>query len=44
MRFKITADVTNEQLEEIVNLGRTLSPVVDSVTNGVPVTVTAERK
>lgn len=44
MRFKIKADVTDEQLQEIVKLGPTFSPVFDSVTNGVPVTVTAERK
>lgn len=44
MRFKIKADVTDEQLEEIVKLGSGYSAVLDSVTNGVPVTLSAERK
>jgi uncharacterized OsmC-like protein len=43
MTFRIKADVTDEQLQEIVQLGPTFSPVLDSVTNGVPVRVTAER-
>jgi uncharacterized OsmC-like protein len=44
MRFKVKADVTDEQLEELVKLGPSYSPVFDSITNGVPVAVTAERK
>lgn len=44
MNFKIKADGTDEQIQEIVKLGPTFSPVFDSVTNGVPVTVQAERK
>jgi len=41
--FKIRANVPDEQLQEIVQLGTTYSPVFDSLTNGVPVSVTAER-
>jgi uncharacterized OsmC-like protein len=41
--FKIKADVSEERLQEIVQLGSGHSPVFDSLTNGVPVTVTAQR-
>ena len=44
MNFKIKADATDKELQEIVNLGPTFSLVFDSVTNGVPVTVKAEKK
>jgi uncharacterized OsmC-like protein len=43
VNFKLKADVPDEQLEEIVKLGTGHSPVFDSLTNGVPVSVTAER-
>jgi uncharacterized OsmC-like protein len=43
MKFRIKADVSDEQLRELYQLGPTFSPVFDSVTKGVPVTVTAER-
>ena len=41
--FKVKADVPDEQLKEIVELGTGHSPVFDSLTRGVPVTVRAER-
>ena len=41
--FKIKADVPDEQLQQIANLGSGFSPVFDSVTKGVPVSITAER-
>jgi uncharacterized OsmC-like protein len=41
--FKIRADVPDERLQEIVQLGTAHSPVFDSLTNGVPVSVAAER-
>jgi len=41
--FKIKADVPDEQLQEIVQLGTGHSPVFDSLTRGVPVSVKAER-
>jgi uncharacterized OsmC-like protein len=41
--FKITANVPDDQLQEIVQLGTAHSPVFDSLTNGVPVTVSAQR-
>ena len=43
MSFEIRADVSDEQFEEISQLGRTFSPVLDSLTKGVPVTVQAQR-
>lgn len=44
MAFKIKADVSDKELDELIQLGPTFSPVFDSVTKGVPVSVTAERK
>jgi uncharacterized OsmC-like protein len=41
--FKIKADVPDEQLQEIVQLGTDHSPVFDSLARGVPVSVRAER-
>ena len=43
VNFKIKADVPEEQLQEIVQLGTGHSPVFDSLTKGVPVSVAAER-
>ena len=43
MNFKIQADVSDEQLKELAALGPAFSPVLDSLTRGVPVTVQAER-
>jgi len=43
VKFKIKADVPDEQLQELSQLGPGHSPVFDSLTNGVPVSVTAER-
>jgi len=43
MKFRIKADVPDEQLEEILRLGPTFSPVFDSVTNGVNVEVSLEK-
>ena len=41
VHFKIDADVPEEQLQEIAQLGSGHSPVFDSLTNGVPVNLTA---
>lgn len=41
--FKIKADVPQEQLEDVVKLGPTYSPVFDIFTNKVPVTVQLEK-
>lgn len=41
--FKVKADVPDEQLSEIVKLGTGHSPVFDSLTKGVPVSVKASR-
>jgi uncharacterized OsmC-like protein len=43
MAFRIKADVSDAQLEELARLGPQFSPVFDSVTNGVPVTISAAR-
>jgi uncharacterized OsmC-like protein len=43
VKFKIKADVPDDQLQEIGRLGPGYSPVFDSLTNGVPISVTAER-
>jgi len=42
-KFKIKADAPDDQLQAIVRLGTGHSPVFDSLTRGVPVSVTAER-
>jgi uncharacterized OsmC-like protein len=41
--FRIKANVSDEQIQELVQLGTGHSPVFDSLTNGVPVSVKAER-
>jgi uncharacterized OsmC-like protein len=43
VRFRIRANVPDDQLQEIVELGTRFSPVFDSLTNEVPVSVVAER-
>jgi uncharacterized OsmC-like protein len=43
VNFKIKADVPDEQLQEIVGLGTGYSPVFDSLTRGVPVSVSGAR-
>jgi uncharacterized OsmC-like protein len=43
VRFKISADVSDEQSQQIGQLGPSHSPVHDSLTNGAQVSVTAER-
>ena len=43
VNFKIKADVPDGMLQEIGQLGPGHSPVFDSLSNGVPISVTAER-
>jgi uncharacterized OsmC-like protein len=43
VNFKIKADVSDERLQQIMQLGTGHSPVFDSLTQGVPVSVTTER-
>jgi uncharacterized OsmC-like protein len=43
MKFKIKADVPDDQLQELCAMGPRYSPVFDSITKGVPVKVSAER-
>lgn len=44
MKFTFAGNLTDQQINELCQLGQARSPVFDSVTKGVPVTVTAERK
>jgi len=43
LKLRIKADLTNEQLRELSALGPTFSPVFDSVSRGVPISVSTER-
>ena len=43
VNFKIKADVTDEQLREIWQLGPQYSSIFDTLTQGVPISVTADR-
>ncbi len=43
VNFKIKADVPDDQLQDIVGLGTGHSPVFDSLTIGVPVSVSVKR-
>lgn len=43
MYFKIDADVADETLQELVQLGPTYSPVFDTITRAVPVSVQLEK-
>jgi len=43
MTVRIKANATDEQLRQLSCLGPTFSPVYDSITRGVPVTVSTER-
>jgi uncharacterized OsmC-like protein len=43
MSFDICADLSDQELQELAKLGPTFSPVLDSLTKGVPVTVQAQR-
>jgi uncharacterized OsmC-like protein len=43
MKFRIKADVPDERLQELCMIGQQYSPVLDSISNGVPVKVVAER-
>ena len=43
VHFKIKADVPDEQLQEICQLGTQYSSVFDTLTKGVPISVTANR-
>jgi uncharacterized OsmC-like protein len=43
MKFRIKADVPDEQLQELCMIGPQYSPTLDSITKGLPVKVAAER-
>ena len=42
-KFRIEADVSDAQLEELTALGTKFSPVFDTLTKGTGVKITAER-
>jgi uncharacterized OsmC-like protein len=43
LKLRIKADLTDEHLQELSSLGPTFSPIFDSLRNGVPIAVSAER-
>ncbi|HXJ04927.1 MAG TPA: OsmC family protein [Candidatus Acidoferrum sp.] len=43
LKLRIEADVTDQELRELTSFGPNFSPVFDSITKGVPITVTSER-
>jgi len=43
MTVAVRADISDEELQDVVKLGGQFSPVYDSVANGVPITVQAKR-
>jgi uncharacterized OsmC-like protein len=43
LKLRIKADITDEQLRELGGLGPAFSPVFDSLSKGVPISVSAER-
>jgi uncharacterized OsmC-like protein len=43
LKLRIRANISDAQLRELVSLGPKFSPVFDSITNGVPITVSSER-
>jgi len=43
VNFKVKADVPDDQLQTIAQLGPRFSPIFDSISNGVPVSFKAER-
>lgn len=43
MSFEIRADINDQELQELAALGPTFSPVFDSIANGVPISVKAQR-
>jgi uncharacterized OsmC-like protein len=43
LKLRIKADVTDQELRDLASLGPNFSPVFDSITKGVPITVLSER-
>ena len=43
LKLRIKANATDEELQDLSRLGPTFSPVFDSITKGVPVSVSSER-
>jgi uncharacterized OsmC-like protein len=43
LKLSIKADVTDQELRDLASLGPNFSPVFDSITKGVPISVSTER-
>lgn len=43
LKLRIKADVTDQELRDLTSLGPNFSPVFDSITKGVPISVSTER-
>jgi uncharacterized OsmC-like protein len=43
MSFEVRADMSDQELQDLVALGPMFSPIFDTLTNGVPITVQAQR-
>jgi len=43
LKLRIKADITDQELRELAALGPNFSPVFDSITKGVPISVSSER-
>jgi uncharacterized OsmC-like protein len=43
MKFRIKADVPDEQLQDLCMIGQQYSPTLDSITKGLPVKGASER-
>jgi uncharacterized OsmC-like protein len=43
LKLRIKADTTEQQLRDVAALGPNFSPVFDSITQGVPISVSTER-
>ncbi|MDE3199543.1 MAG: OsmC family protein [Acidobacteriota bacterium] len=44
VNFEVNADVSDEEFDELANLGPSFSPVFDTLSKGVPIAVRAQRK
>jgi uncharacterized OsmC-like protein len=43
LKLRIKADLTDQELRDLASLGPNFSPVFDSITKGVPISVSSER-
>jgi uncharacterized OsmC-like protein len=43
LKLRIKADITDQELRDLASLGPNFSPVFDSITKGVPISISSER-